>query len=252
MIKSILKKTFSILGYSLHKKKQPRKEQPSMPIEVKRAFNMQGALERCMKRGLNVSTVIDVGASDGRWSRACMKSLPDANYFLVEAQSVHQSGLNQFKEEVEKGDYVLAAAGKSDGKIFFDNENPFGGLASETKLDQNCIEVPVVSIDRELERRNLKGPYLLKLDTHGFEVPILEGAKNTIKDASLVIIETYNYKLTHDSLRFWEMCSYMEKLGFVPIEMVDLMLREYDNSFWQMDTFFIPVDSKEFSYNKYI
>jgi hypothetical protein len=67
-----------------------------------------------------------------------------------------------------------------------------------------------------------------------------------------VIIETYNYQLTGDSFRFWELCSYMDQLGFVPIEMVDLMLREYDHSFWQMDTFFIPVDSKEFSYNKYI
>jgi FkbM family methyltransferase len=54
-------------------------------------------------------------------------------------------------------------------------------VASETKLDQNCIEVPVVSIDSELERRKLDGPYLLKLDIHGFEVPILKGAIETLK-----------------------------------------------------------------------
>jgi len=252
MIKSILKKTFSVLGYSLHKKKQPKKEQPYMPVKLNKSFNMQGALERCMKRGLKVSTVIDVGASDGRWSKGCMKTLPEANYLLIEAQSVHEKGLKQFKEEFEKAEYVLAAAGKSEGVIYFDNEDPFGGLASETKLENNCIEVPVVTIDKEIDKRQLKGPYLIKLDTHGFEVPILEGAKNTLKDASLVIIETYNYKLTDNSLRYWEMCSYMERLGFSPIEMVDFMQRKYDNSFWQMDTFFIPSNNKEFSYNSYI
>jgi FkbM family methyltransferase len=250
MIRKIIKKALGVIGYSIHKKKSI--ELINQKPKKNNCFSMQSALERCVERGLEINTVIDVGASDGRWSRACMKSLPDANYLLIEAQSIHKDGLDLFKREFTKGDYVLAAAGSSDGKIYFDNENPFGGLASETKLEQNCIEVPVVSIDRELERRKLEGPYLLKLDTHGFEVPILEGAKNTIKNASLVIIETYNYKLTGDSLRFWEMCSYMEKLGFVPIEMVDLMLREYDHSFWQMDTFFIPSNNKEFSYNSYI
>ncbi|WP_345277250.1 FkbM family methyltransferase [Litoribaculum gwangyangense] len=212
---------------------------------------MYKAIERCVERGLKINTVIDVGASDGIWSRACMKTFPDANYLLIEAQTNHENGLKKFKQEFENSDYVLAAAGKKEGMIYFNNENPLGGLASETKLTNDCIEVPVIAIDEELKRRKLKGPYLLKLDTHGFEVPIIEGAKKTIKAASLIIIETYNYKITNDSLRYWEICSYMEKLGFSPIEMVDFMQRKYDNSFWQMDTFFIPSNSKEFSYNSY-
>jgi hypothetical protein len=32
----------------------------------------------------------------------------------------------------------------------------FGGLASKTPFDKNCIEVPVVTIDNEIKKRNLK------------------------------------------------------------------------------------------------
>ncbi|AOW19502.1 FkbM family methyltransferase [Urechidicola croceus] len=248
MIKKILKKTFNFFGYSLHKKKKHVKQ--SKPI-LDNVFSMESALVRCVKRGLEINTVIDVGASDGRWSNMCMNIFPKASYILVEAQPEHEEGLLEFKNENPNIDYILAAAGKKNGTIYFDNTELFSGLATEKKLDENCIEVPMISLDSEIKKRNLDGPYLLKLDTHGFEIPILEGAKELIKKAELIIIETYNYKLTDDSLKYYEMCSYMEGLGFSSIEMVDFMRRKYDDSFWQMDTFFIPSSSKEFTYNSY-
>ena len=212
---------------------------------------MHNALARCKERGLGISTVIDVGASDGRWSHECMKLFPDANYLLVEAQEGHKPALEEFKNTRDNVDYVLAAAGAKKGTIYFDAGDLFGGLASETPVEKNGIEVPMVSLDEEIESKDLTGPFLLKLDTHGFEIPILEGAKEIIRNSKLVIIETYNFKLTEDSLRYWEMCEYMEKLGFLPIEQVDFMLRNYDKAFWQMDTFFIPKNHDAFRHNKY-
>ena len=92
---------------------------------------------------------------------------------------------------------------------------------------------------------------MIKLDTHGFEIPILEGASETLKSTELLIIETYNYQLTPDSLKYFQICEYLSQLGFSSIEMVDHALRSYDYSFWQMDTFFIPSSRKEFSYNAF-
>jgi hypothetical protein len=40
------------------------------------------------------------------------------------------------------------------------------------------------TIDGLVRRNNLGGPYVLKLDTHGFEVPILEGAHAVLAEAS--------------------------------------------------------------------
>jgi len=192
-----------------------------------------------------------VGASDGRWTRMCMKYLPESTYLLIEAQNGHLEGLQQIKNDFKNVDFVLAAAGDSEGEIFFDNNDLFGGVASHEPLENNSIKVRLVTIDKQVAEKKLKGPFLIKLDTHGFEIPILQGALNTIKEAGLFIIEAYNYKITNHSLRYFEMCQYMEELGFSSIEMVDMMLREKDASFWQMDIFFIPSKDKVFDYISY-
>jgi FkbM family methyltransferase len=242
MVKKVIKKLLYQFGYKL----ASAHETPFI-----NRFTTEEALKRCIERGLRINTVIDVGASDGRWSRTCMKYFPQANYLLIEAQDDHREGLEQIKNEFNNVNYVLAAAGSREGEIYFNNEQLFGGIASDTPFDNNCIKVKVTTIDKEIERLQLKGPFLIKLDTHGFEVPILEGASAAIKNSGLFIIESYNYKITDSSLRYFEMCKYMENLGFSSIEMVDLMLREKDHSFWQMDLFFIPSASKEFDYISY-
>jgi FkbM family methyltransferase len=245
-MKKTIKKILANFGLEL-KKINPNK----IYISKNKTFTMRSALIRCAERGIDINTVIDVGASDGRWSQLCLKTYPNANYLLVEAQKGHVNNLNEFCNTHKNVAYVLAAAGPKDGTVYFNDEALFGGQASTDQLKGKQIEVKAISIDNEVKRRDLKPPYLLKLDTHGFEVPIIEGAKDVIIGAELVIIETYNYQLTNDSLKFYEMCDYMKRLGFYPIEIVDLMLREYDNTFWQMDTFFVKSADKSFSYTSY-
>lgn len=245
MIKRVIRKTLNKFGYQVQKiniKPKPKNEG---------GFSMWEALERCINRGIEISTVIDVGASNGMWARECIKFIPHAKYLLIEAQEPHRKELDEFQKEFVNSEYILAAAGNREGKIFFDNTGLFGGLASETPFEKNCIEVPVIRVDNEVLKRKLKGPYLIKLDTHGFEIPIIEGAFETLKNAELIIIEAYNFQLTKDSLKFHQLCIYMEKLGFSVIEIVDFMLRKYDNSFWQMDIFFVPKGRHEFKYNAY-
>jgi FkbM family methyltransferase len=239
MIKSGIKKAFNKLGYSLER------------FDETRSLTMNAAIARCVQRGVKVNTIVDVGASDGRWTRDCMRYLPDANYLLIEAQDPHRENLEKLRREKTQVDFVLAAAGNKEGKIYFDNSALFGGLASDNPLKGGSIEVPVVTIDNELKKRKLAGPYAIKLDTHGYEVPILEGAAETLKNASLVIIEVYNYQLTPTSLRYFEMCQYMKNLGFLSVELVDFVLRDRDSSFWQMDAFFIPEKSAGFSHNSF-
>ncbi len=211
-------------------------------------FTMFRALKRCTERGLKANTVIDVGASNGSWSEECLHILPQAKYLLVEAQVAHQEQLDVFSNKYANAEYVLAAASNREGKIYFNDQDLFGGQASETAYDEKAFSVPAITIDKEVAKRGLPGPYVIKLDTHGYEVPILEGAENTLKQTSLVIIETYMYPISNISLKHHEMCTYMEKLGFAPIEMVDFMLRSYDKSLWQMDTFFVKNTDKAFDH----
>jgi len=209
-----------------------------------------GALSRCKERGIKFKTVIDVGASDGRWSVECSSFFPGANYLMIEAQIEHEKLLRKLVDRKSNFDYTIAAGGDETGKIYFDADDLFGGVASKEPA-AGFVEVKMTTIDVEVKNRKLQPPYLIKLDTHGFEIPILKGATDTLKQSSLVIIECYNYRIAVDSLKYFEMCEYMDKNGFSSIEMVDVMLRKHDASLWQMDIFFIPSSSREFTYSSF-
>jgi FkbM family methyltransferase len=180
-----------------------------------------------------------------------MQYFPNAQYFLVEAQQCHKPALAKLERDRTNLRSVLAAAGDKVGTIYFDAGNPFGGLASHTPFPANNIEVPVTTLDFEVSKNNLHGPFLIKFDTHGFEIPILKGAAQTLKQTSVIIMECYLHRLTEDSLLFHEICLYLNELGFRCIDMVDPVWRTYDDTFWQMDLVFIRKESPEFQYSQY-
>lgn len=211
---------------------------------------LNSALARSRQRIDRLANIIDVGASNGSWSLQARTHFPEAGCLLVEAQSAHEPALARLKRE--KGfDYLIAAAGDQDGESYFDAGDLFGGVASHDPLPGTCIRVPMVKIDSLVKSRGLTGPFLLKLDTHGFEVPILEGASDVLAQTALLVVEVYNFRVAPDSLRFHEMCAYLEGRGFRCVDLCDPLYRKIDGAFWQMDLFFAPTNSAEFTSNRY-
>jgi FkbM family methyltransferase len=218
---------------------------------VNKNFSMQSGLFHRAVSGLEISTVIDVGASNGSWSKMAKQYFPNAFYFLIEANAFHTQAMLDFKSQNPNVDFVLAAAGDSVGEIYFDAKDPFGGQASHFPIIPDHITIPMTTIDQQVTQKSLQPPFLLKLDTHGFELPILKGARDTLKNTNLIVIETYNFKLAPDGLRFWEMCTHLETHGFRPIDLCDPMHRPKDYALWQMDLFFVPITNREFESNTY-
>jgi FkbM family methyltransferase len=213
--------------------------------------SVQVALRRIARRR-DIRTVIDVGASDGRWSAAARCFFQRARYLLVEAQALpHEAELRSLKARHPEFDYVIAAAGPREGTIHFDASDPFGGMASERPFVADDVSVPMTTVDAEVSRRRLEGPFLVKLDTHGYEVPILEGATNTLRDTHILVIEAYNFKTSATCLRFHELCAWIEERGFRCIDLCDVLHRPHDGALWQMDLLFLPSDSPEFESSSY-
>lgn len=222
-------------------------------FELNRASNglsQEATLKRiCDKKDFTLGTVVDVGSSDGRWSYKTLEYFPDSRYLLIDGNKVHQSQLAAFKQKFPNTDFVIAAAGEQVGTIWFDDSSPLGGLASDKPLSDSYVEVPVTTIDYEIAERSLPGPYCIKLDTHGYEVPILKGAGQTLANTELVIIETYNFKVAPDSLHFTEMIAFMGERGFKVIDMCEPIFRPADGSFWQIDLYFMRDSRPEFGYH---
>jgi FkbM family methyltransferase len=220
-------------------------------VKASAAFDMPLAIQRIAAHDISIGTVIDIGASDGKWSINAMKTFPKASFLAIEALSERQNKLESVNQKYQNFNYCICVAGDKDGEI--------ATLNVAEDLDGSTVdgsggrsrEVTVRTIDALVAEKNLLGPFLLKFDTHGYELPILMGAKETLAKTNVVVMEVYNFKITEHALRFHEMCAYMEELGFRCYDIAEPMLRIYDRAFWQMDILFVRSDSKIFSYSQY-
>ncbi len=208
------------------------------------------AMERIKSMGMEISSIIDVGASGGVWADKAEEVWPDSNYLLIDANEHWEEKLKERVETHPKMKYLIRVVGNEDGtSIFFkDSQNPKSGHASAVRYGDGTsyVDVPSITLDTAVAETDLPGPYFLKLDTHGFEVEIFEGAKEVLKYTKLIQVEVYNFS-NRGRLRFHEMCAFLEERGFRCADIADIMHRPADNILWQMDLFFIRDDRAEFS-----
>lgn len=229
-------------GYEILRKNRPR--------NVSRN-TMTAGLHWLKNQDFKVQTVFDVGASDGRWSKDCIKNFPNATYVLFEPQPVHSLALDEFAGSASTSVLpVKKAIGGEVGTMSFDISDPFGG-GPAIAGSEDVMEVELTTIDATVSELNLADPFLLKLDTHGIERSILQGAEETLKKCEILIIEAYNYHITDEAMLFWELCAYLYQRGFRTVDLVDVMHRKHDNSLWQMDLFFVRSDWDGFNHIMY-
>lgn len=217
----------------------------------------RGAIARSLRwlrdQNILINTVIDVGASNGSWSRLCMKAVfPSAHYLLIEPNSVHQKSLADFARANQRVQICAKAASSFSGQtgFRFSVDDPLAGALTEGHDDQ-ATPVPCTTIDCEVRGRSLSGPYLIKLDTHGYEKEILTGAGDTLSNTSVLIIEAYLFQLTETSWLFWELCEDLRKLGFRCVDLVDPLWRPFDGALWQFDLVFVRSEWNGFLHRNY-
>lgn len=211
---------------------------------------MDSALSR-VAQWCSVATIIDIGASDGRWTVLTRDHFPRAQFHLIEAQDVHEPALRTLVSAHARISYVLAAAGDRPGRIHFDTSDPWGGAASASSFGDSDTMLAMTSVDVEVDRLDLHGPFLIKLDTHGFEREILTGASRTLEDTNVVVVEAYNFTLRPGALRFHELVTYLETLGFRPVDVVNVLRRPADHVLWQFDMVFARGEHPVFSSESY-
>ncbi len=217
-------------------------------VQVDR-FSMDSTLSRIRDKQTGIETVIDIGASDGQWSKLAMKYFKDCSYFCIEANPLHESSLEQMKSQSINMDYSISAAGDQDGEICFrfTEGNLYSGAAT---YGEDGVRVPMTSVDYCVSNKKLKPPFLLKLDTHGFEIPIFEGAKKTWNDIEVIVVETYNF-IVNEGVRFPQLCHYLEERGFRCVDIATPLHRPRDQSLWQMDMIFFKATHPVFQSNSY-
>jgi FkbM family methyltransferase len=217
---------------------------------VVHAISTEAALARIAARGTEIRTVLDVGASDGRWSLQAEAVWPAARFHLVEANPAHASRLRRLCARKPAFSYSLVTAGPVDGSVGFDGSNPFGGRATPDD-PAALMTVPQRALASLAAELRLAPPFLIKLDTHGYERSILEGAAPLFPETNLFVIEAYTFPLPPDEVPFHELCGLMAARGFRTVDLSEPLWRSKDGALWQLDLFFVPSTRPEFAYTRF-
>jgi len=198
-----------------------------------------------------IAGIFDLGAAQGNWSRMALDLFPNARIIGVDPLEERLPFLEKLKSQNARFDFVSAVAGGDDGGSV--------ELAVTDDLDGSSVHgsegatrtVSVQSVDGIAERTGLRGPYFLKFDTHGFELPILESAQNVLKQTRYIVMEAYNFRHTPETLLFHEMIAYLGEKGFRVSHLVDVLNRPSDGALWQVDLMFARDDDPIFESNSF-
>ncbi|MAW81645.1 MAG: methyltransferase FkbM family protein [Parvularcula sp.] len=220
-----------------------RKENP--------ALDHDAALARMAARGVEVGAIIDVGAAKGAWTDKARRHWSGAHAHLLEAKESWRADLTAFQGRQKSTTFEIAGVTKEPGVIYFPKAgDAYGGAVFHDPGDRDDLEaIAATSIDHEVARLGLKGPFAIKLDTHGTEVDILDGAARTLSDTAFLCIETYNLI---GQKRFPELILDLQARGFRCADLVEPMFRPSDKLLWQVDFYFMRAEHSCFQDFKYL
>lgn len=170
--------------------------------------SLTSALARLAAKKIPVGSIISLGAGSGGDTLAIGRTWPEARILMVEAQADHEPALRGAARSRSGVEYVICAASDSDGEAEFLSASAVGGAVVSAGTRAGSITVPSRRVDTLVAERRLPAPYFLKFDTHGVEREILDGAAETLRETSLIMMEVYNFKLNFvggKNLVFFEM-----------------------------------------------
>lgn len=246
-MKTFLKKS---LGYLLGKAGYQLVSRSMLDQMTLNRWDMGSSLLRLKAHLPEPGTVIDLGAAVGEWSRKSLAVYPGVKHLLVDPLSERIEKLDTLCQQYPEVSYVIAAAGEREGTLDINVSDDLDGsgiYAGQT----GTRTVKAVRLDSLVGEYACKPPYLLKFDTHGYELPILQGARNILPDTAAIVMECYTFHISSEARFFWEMCAHMDSLGFRVADVADPWPRAYDGALWQMDLIWLRKEHQIFSYKQY-
>jgi FkbM family methyltransferase len=184
--------------------------------------------------------VFDVGASNGVWSKLVDGLFPSATYHLFEplADTMESYTLHLAETLALKKNFHLHKIGlgnitqTQEMAIFLDGVGSTFLELDRIKSQQDSLKVTsrletiapfsVYRMDDYVEEKKLPLPQIVKMDTQGFELAIIEGGLKTLKSADILVLETWLYRgygVTTPLLH--ELMGPLEELGFVLVDFGD-------------------------------
>lgn len=221
------------------------------PFEKIRRFG--DVIREVRQAGVNLDVVYDIGANDGRWTRECKQFLPLATYYLFEANpainlsSEHSHFFNAVlsDEDGKRVKYHLADPGKEN------TGNSYYKEMTGNYTSGKYVELTTKTLKSIAQENSLLKPDLVKIDTQGSEVDIINGCAlpgtNFLSSASIMMLEVPIMPYNDGAPGFTEYIETMYNIGYVPTGVDHIAIRK--GILNQLDVIFVKSDLNQEIHN---
>lgn len=211
---------------------------------------MRDALELLSKQRYGPRAIIDAGANVGSWSRLAHGIFPGARFFLIEPQPACQSSLQRTASVI--GDarvYAVAVSAPGRSRLGLVGGTAEGGtgvavVEAGDGVDAE-LECEAVTLDSLLAGAITRADRaLLKLDLETHEVAALQGARELLGLAEVVIVESQIYEINDNGrpvLR--DIFDVMNEARFELYDIAAMNGRRRDGRLRMLDAIFVRADS---------
>ena len=235
MIRSFIKKVFNSFGYEI------RKKELTGIFAIRNHF--EDALGHIKARGYTPDLIIDVGAAEG--TPPLQKCFPASTFAWIEPLKEFEHALQNLQKQF-KGDYFITAVGKKEGSFMLHVHKDLHGstIFNETDgedSDGTPRQIPVTTLNNLATKHQWLQfeKIILKADVQGYELEVMEGARDILSRVDLVILEVSLFRFLKQAPEFYDVIDYMKKAGFVLYDIVGGINRPLDFALGQKDLFFV-------------
>jgi FkbM family methyltransferase len=150
---------------------------------------MRWMFERLVSQGVEINSVLDIGAAHGHFSGYLTRFYPNAEIVAVECNQRDSYFLSRYRWETH---YKCLGAKPGVQTFYIDRNSEIGGGSSiykeNTPFFNNCIEESkeITTLDHEFPDRAFD---FIKIDTQGSELDIMKGGVNVVSRAKWLLLE---------------------------------------------------------------
>ena len=177
-------------------------------------------LATLQKNGFAISTVYDIGANKGRWSRDMKRVLPRSNFLLFEANESHREKL------ASRGFpfFICVLGSKEESRPFYS----IGGTGDSLYIEKtkhyeeiNFREVTTQTLKAIVQQNKLPLPNFIKLDVQGAELDILAGSDGLLDQCYAIYMECPVLEYNAGAPTFDAYIQFMLNKGYAPIQVLE-------------------------------
>lgn len=209
------------------------------------------SLQKVKECGIQPGQIIDVGAARGEWTKECLQIFPNAQYFLIDPIEKNAISLKSLQAAHPNIKSWCGALGSQESILQLYTHGDQSSFLKSTTWPGKLKTIEVRMLDSFLDTGIIQPPEFIKVDTQGFELEVLKGAKKCLNSVQLLLLEV-SYRYLYEKMPLaHEIIAFIANFGFRIYDICSYVQRPCDGLLVQSDILFAKNGSLLFQHEEW-